>query len=81
MKRCKVATRYKAIVPPRCNSGDPCEACLAKWYKANPAVCAYSAEKVIEKALKLSRDSCYDALEAWQVGDFKSMHDIFNLER
>ena len=31
MKKCRNAKAYKAIYPPRCNGGDPCDACRMKW--------------------------------------------------
>lgn len=34
MIKCKNADRYKAIHPPRCNKGDPCEVCRLKWENA-----------------------------------------------
>lgn len=29
--KCKNADRYKAINPPRCNGGKPCDVCRRKW--------------------------------------------------
>lgn len=34
MKKCSYADKYKAIYPPKCNNGDPCEACKKKWEEA-----------------------------------------------
>lgn len=31
MLKCKYYEQYKAINPPRCDSGRGCEACKAKW--------------------------------------------------
>ena len=31
MKQCKYAAKYKAIYPPRCNNGEPCQVCTDKW--------------------------------------------------
>lgn len=31
MKKCRYANKYKAKFPPRCNKGDPCDACKTKW--------------------------------------------------
>lgn len=36
MKKCKYADKYKAIHPPKCNNGDPCETCLDKWNEKHP---------------------------------------------
>jgi hypothetical protein len=33
---CGHAKRYKAVRPPRCNGGNPCTACKAKWAAAQP---------------------------------------------
>lgn len=37
MIKCKNADKYQAIYPPRCNNGDPCEACKQKWESINRA--------------------------------------------
>lgn len=34
MIKCRYADKYKAIFPPRCNKGDPCRTCQAKWANA-----------------------------------------------
>ncbi len=34
MNKCRHADAYKAIHPPRCNNGTPCETCAAKWQAA-----------------------------------------------
>ena len=31
MKKCSYADKYKAIHPPKCNNGDPCDTCKTKW--------------------------------------------------
>lgn len=31
MIKCRYADQYKAIHPPRCNGGDPCDVCAEKW--------------------------------------------------
>lgn len=31
MKKCKYADRYKAVHPPRCGNGKPCDVCATKW--------------------------------------------------
>lgn len=31
MKKCRYADQYKAIHPPKCNKGDPCDTCKAKF--------------------------------------------------
>lgn len=37
MLKCKNFESYKAIYPPRCNGGNPCEACKQKWESINRA--------------------------------------------
>ncbi len=37
MTKCSFADRYKAIHPPRCNNGKPCDTCIAKWEARNDA--------------------------------------------
>ena len=34
IKRCKSAGKYKGLRPPTCNGGNPCEACLEIYRKA-----------------------------------------------
>lgn len=34
MVKCKYADKYKAVHPPKCNNGDPCDVCREKWLKA-----------------------------------------------
>ena len=36
MKKCKNADAYKAIRPPKCGAGKPCDACAAKWIEHRP---------------------------------------------
>lgn len=31
MKKCRYADKYKAIHPPKCNKGKPCDVCKQKW--------------------------------------------------
>ena len=31
IKKCKYADKYKATREPKCNGGNPCLACKAKW--------------------------------------------------
>jgi hypothetical protein len=33
-KKCRYADKYKAIFPPKCNGGDPCDECARKWEEA-----------------------------------------------
>ena len=35
--KCKNADKYKAIRPPTCNGGRPCETCKQKWESINRA--------------------------------------------
>jgi hypothetical protein len=34
MVKCKNADRYRAMHPPRCNKGNPCQVCRLKWENA-----------------------------------------------
>lgn len=34
MMKCESADRYQAIHPPRCNAGNACDTCVAKWQEA-----------------------------------------------
>ena len=31
MDKCSYADKYKAMVPPKCNGGNPCKVCQNKW--------------------------------------------------
>ena len=37
MTRCKNATKYKGMRPPKCNNGEPCKACVEIYDKKGPS--------------------------------------------
>lgn len=52
LEACSHANRYQGLRPPRCNGGDPCKRCLAK-YKEVQEVKAKAAKKGLKEASSL----------------------------
>ena len=50
MKKCAYADRYRGLRAPKCNGGDPCDACLDK-YQATQSRIDAAAEAFVAGAI------------------------------
>jgi len=75
MKKCSYADKYKAIYPPRCNGGDPCDACVAKWEASvyYSASVEYAESKVGRGFLNMNADdflkNLHEEIKGMSPGD------------
>jgi NTP pyrophosphatase (non-canonical NTP hydrolase) len=74
MKKCKSANRYKGIRPPRCNGGNPCDTCKAKYKEASPVPAFMFEQNELLRDLPFRRVA--SSKMAWKPGAEYKAGDI-----